>query len=75
MVPIHVYQPEGVYMVETEKWLSREEVARMLDVHVRTVDRLVREEHLKRYKIRGMRRAQFRIEDVRALIVENGGGK
>jgi len=62
-------------MVETEKWLSREEAAAMLDVHVRTIDRLVRQGHLKRYKIRGMRRAQFRIEDVRDLVVPNGGGK
>lgn len=62
-------------MVETEKWLSREEVADVLHVHVRTVDRLVRERHLPRYRIRGMRRVQFRIEDVRALVVENGDPK
>lgn len=61
-------------MAETEKWLTREEAAAMLRVHVRTIDRLVREEHLKRYRIRGMRRAQFRIEDVRALVVPNGNG-
>jgi excisionase family DNA binding protein len=61
-------------MADTEKWLTREEVAQMLDVHVRTVDRLVRDKHLPRYKIKGMRRAMFRIEDVRALIVPNGEG-
>jgi excisionase family DNA binding protein len=62
-------------MVETEKWLSREEVAGLLHVHVRTVDRLVEQGDLPRYKIKGMRRVQFRIEDVRALVVENGGEK
>lgn len=62
-------------MVETEKWLSREEVAEALHVHERTVDRLVKQGHLRRYRIKGMRRVQFRIEDVRALVVENGGAK
>lgn len=62
-------------MAETEKWLTREEAANLLGVHVRTIDRLVRDEVLTRYKIRGMRRAQFKIEDVRALVVPNGGGK
>lgn len=62
-------------MGDTEKWLTREEAAAMLRVHVRTIDRLVREGHLKRYKIRGMRRAQFKIEDVRELVVPNGSEK
>lgn len=61
-------------MVETEKWLTREEAAAMLGMHVRTVDRLVREDVLKRYRIAGTRAARFRIEDVRALYVANGNG-
>jgi excisionase family DNA binding protein len=61
-------------MVDSEQWLSREEAAREIGVHVRTIDRLVREGHLKRYRIAGTRYARFRIEDVRALYVSNGNG-
>jgi len=59
-------------MVETEKWLSREEAAKVLDVHMRTIDRLVRDGRLPRYRIAGTRSPRFRIEDVRALVVPNG---
>jgi excisionase family DNA binding protein len=62
-------------MVDTERWLSREEAATMLGVHVRTLDRLVREKVLARHHIQSTRIPRFRIEDVRALIVPNGSAK
>lgn len=62
-------------MVETEKWLTREEAANLLSVHPRTIDKLVRDQVLQRYRISGTRSPRFRIEDVRALVVPNGGAK
>jgi excisionase family DNA binding protein len=58
-------------MVETERWLSRKEAAAELGVHERTIDRLVREDRLPRYRV-GSRTPRFRIEDVRAVPVPNG---
>jgi excisionase family DNA binding protein len=62
-------------MVETEKWLTRKEAAAVLNVHVRTLDKIVRKGVLQRYHLAGTRRAQFRIEDVRGLRVPNGEPK
>jgi excisionase family DNA binding protein len=59
-------------MVDNE-WLNREEAARALKVHVRTLDRLVRDGHLPRHHVTGTRSPRFRTEDVRALIVPNQG--
>jgi excisionase family DNA binding protein len=58
-------------MVETERWLNREDAAAELGVHKRTIDRLVREKRLPRYHV-GSRTPRFRIEDVRAVPVPNG---
>jgi excisionase family DNA binding protein len=59
-------------MVSTERWLSRKDAAAELGVHPRTLDRLVRESRLPRYYL-GTRTPRFRIEDVRAVPVPNGG--
>jgi excisionase family DNA binding protein len=61
-------------MVSTERWLSRKEAAAELNVHERTIDRLVREGRLDRYHV-GSRTPRFRIEDVRAVPVPNGDAK
>lgn len=62
-------------MVETEKLMTREEAAEFLRVHPRTIDTYVRDGRLPRHRIVGTRSPRFRIEDVRALVVPNGGVK
>lgn len=59
-------------MPDTEKWMTRAEVAEFLRVPTRTVDAYARDRLLPRFYLapRGQqsKSPRFRIEDVRALV-------
>lgn len=63
-----VTQEYAATVVDSEKWMTRADVATFLRVTTQTVDRHAREGRLPRYKIAGSRTPRFRIEDVRALL-------
>jgi hypothetical protein len=55
----------------TNEYVSRDEAAKILGRHTRTVDNYVRRKFLRPFRIKGSRAVRFRRADVLALFTES----
>lgn len=72
--PAAYLHPADVTPRDLGPWYTRDEAAEYLRVRPRTVDRMVREGKLTRYRFSHGDRPRFRVADVRAMIVPDEGG-
>lgn len=50
------------------KWLTRQEAAKYLSIHPRTLDRWVEEGRVTRYHVGELRSVRFKVEDLDGLM-------
>lgn len=60
---------------ETTTWMTRADVARHLRVHPSTVDRMVTDGRLTRYKLTGGETARYKRDEVDGLLVAEPAGE
>jgi excisionase family DNA binding protein len=56
---------------DTERWLTREQAAQRAGVHVRTIDNMLRDGTLTRYKRRGSRRVEISADQLDAATTRH----